>query len=507
MMAITHAQAAAVYLPDITGRKLVPMACDGGMPFAKLPELSTELEGQPYSELNGLKAASFFYKKPPTSSRPEDLSTALFGRQGTIAGHWFSIQGSSEEDKPNQVFVFLLVSALDEDKMNDHHQSILLLWRSFYLLRPLLHSLKEHQQNEKLVVANSNMREQQIDAVLSEKLVGCSTQISEVREQVARFAQNGYSVLVLGETGTGKEVVAGALHRLSTCAKGPYIAENISALPPNLIESELFGYKKGAFTGADSNRDGLIKRASGGTLFLDEIGDLSFELQVKLLRVLQEKTVRPLGAEHSEPVSFRLITATHVDLRDAVNRGHFRSDLFYRISQLAIALPPLRERDGDILHLARFFLQEIAVSSGETTKSLSDAAEARLQSAEFKGNVRELQNCMIKAVFLSEGQLVISENVIDEAIQEGKAGFEVSGDAYGSVGATPSDIRQEDGVLQDIGLRSSLANYEQRLLRAAFDRFSGDRGKMAEFLRLPRRTLANKLLNFNSQTMEFEHDT
>ncbi len=506
MMLQAQAQAVAVYLPEITGRKLLPMACDGGMPLAKLPELHTELALRRYDELESLRRNPFFSRSGSSVSKQDDLQIALFARSGTFTAHRISSGEAPEKEQLTQAYVFLLSSVRGENELLKDHHAFELLWRAFLSLRPLLQLLEQHQQSELNVTAKSKVRKQQLDAVLAESLVGRSPQISSVREQISRFAQSNYAVLIQGETGTGKELAARALHRLSPFAKGPFVAENISALPDNLIESELFGYKKGAFTGADKDRDGLIKRASGGTLFLDEIGDLSIDLQVKLLRVLQEKTVRPLGAEQDEPVSFRLVTATHVALRDAISKAMFRADLFYRISQLVIALPPLRDRDGDICYLAEFFLREIALNNDDRAKSISVDAMDVLQKTEFRGNVRELQNCMIKAAFLAEGSSVITQRMLLQAMQGAEKPSSLSSkaakDGLDHLSANDQDVH----FLQENGLKQSVANYEQRLLRQTFQRFAGDRGQMAEFLRLPRRTLANKLTNFNCQTMEFEHD-
>lgn len=499
----TRAQAIAVYLPDITGRKLIPFACDGGLPVARLPQLDNEVGTERFRELDVLQTEPFYFGKTPSSAKTQDLSTALFCRHGSLVAHRILLETSEGHNAYNQVYVFLLASAGSTPRLQEEHHTLHVLWRSYFHLSPLLVSLENLQKTEETQVEKSKHQKGQVDSMLSESLVGRSPQITQVREKIAQYAQNKYAVLVQGETGTGKEVVARSLHRLSQFSDGPFIAENIAALPENLIESELFGYKKGAFTGATENRDGLVKRASGGTLFLDEIGDLSIDLQVKLLRILQEKKLRPLGGSKDEPVDFRLICATHVDLKKAIENGKFRADLFYRITQLTIDVPPLRSREGDRVHLARHFLQEIAVSNADTSKALSEEAVSLLETAELKGNVRELQNCMIKAVFLAYDTDEISGSILKQAMNEQLDTAAVSG-AQSSLVAGGNGY--DDLLLAEKGLRTVVSNFELDLIRSAYSQFKGDRSKMADFLQIPKRTLANKLSKFNCPTMEFDHE-
>ncbi|MDB5037164.1 MAG: Fis family transcriptional regulator, partial [Bacteriovoracaceae bacterium] len=208
-------------------------------------------------------------------------------------------------------------------------------------------------------------------------------------------------VLVLGETGTGKEVMAGQIHRSSARVSGKFVPINCAAIPETLIESELFGYKKGAFTGANTDREGLIRKAHKGTLFLDEIGDLHLHMQVKLLRVIQEKKFTRLGSTTEEESDFRLICATHQPLDDRIEKGFFRQDLYFRINTIILNLPPLRERPEDLLNLANEFLLEAVQESHKSIKGFDESASTLLLHQEWPGNIRELKNAIQRAVALA----------------------------------------------------------------------------------------------------------
>jgi two-component system response regulator HydG len=206
---------------------------------------------------------------------------------------------------------------------------------------------------------------------------------------------------VSGESGTGKELVARAIHRASRRSGGPFVAINCAAMPESLLESELFGHAKGAYTDARTAEPGLIRRASGGTMVLDEIGDMPLGLQPKLLRVLQERTVRAVGASEETPVDVRFVAASHRDLESAIEEGRFREDLYYRINVVHVPLPPLRARAGDVLPLAQHFLAHFAARADKRVTSMTPAAAERLAAYAWPGNVRELQNCMERAVALT----------------------------------------------------------------------------------------------------------
>jgi transcriptional regulator with PAS, ATPase and Fis domain len=234
------------------------------------------------------------------------------------------------------------------------------------------------------------------------ELVGESGAWRALVEQIPRVAASGLPVLLIGETGTGKELVARAVHALSSRRRQPFVAQNCGATPDTLIESELFGHARGAFTGADRDRIGLFEAAHGGTLFLDEIGDLSAPLQGKLLRALQEREIRRVGENRHRPVDVRLVTATAKSLEAAVETGRFREDLYYRIKVATIELPPLRDRGEDVAILARHFVDRYAAEYGKGAVRLSAAALAVIRGHRWPGNVRELENAIMEAVALAD---------------------------------------------------------------------------------------------------------
>jgi two-component system response regulator PilR (NtrC family) len=236
------------------------------------------------------------------------------------------------------------------------------------------------------------------------RIVGASPCVVQIKSRIEKVATSMAPVLILGESGTGKELVARAVHECSHRAKGPFVAVNCGAIPENLIESEFFGSRKGAFTGATQDREGYFQAAKGGTLFLDEIGDLPLAMQAKLLRVIQERRVRSLGGVQEEAVDVRLVSATHRDLAALVHSGDFRQDLFYRLNVIELRTPALRERREDLPELAHALLQRICTESGLPVPALSPAALAWLQSRELPGNVRELENLLQRAMALSSGE-------------------------------------------------------------------------------------------------------
>jgi transcriptional regulator with GAF, ATPase, and Fis domain len=239
-------------------------------------------------------------------------------------------------------------------------------------------------------------------------MVGDSPPMREVFDLIEKVAPSDVSVLVLGDTGTGKELVARALHEHSRRAGKPLLAENCAAVPPNLLESELFGHKRGAFTGAFADREGHFVAADGGTVFLDEIGDMPLGMQSKLLRVLQDGEVRPVGSNKSRKVDVRVVAATNKDLAAMCRRGAFREDLYYRLAVVTIRLPPLRERPGDLPHLARFLLAKIGADLGREV-GIEPEALAALERWPWPGNVRELENELRRAAVFARGAIGLAE--------------------------------------------------------------------------------------------------
>lgn len=243
-------------------------------------------------------------------------------------------------------------------------------------------------------------------------IIGSCDAMQHLFNQIQKVAPTDTTVLILGESGTGKELVAKEIHQRSPRKNGPLISVNCAAIPDTLIESELFGHEKGAFTGATARREGLVEAANGGTLFLDEIGELPMEAQARLLRLLQEKEVRRVGAVSVFKVNVRVIAATHRNLKVLSELGQFRQDLYYRLNVVSLRLPPLRERQGDILALARFFLARYCEKMGQTPKHFSAGSERLIQTYSWPGNVRELENAIERAVILSDSDL-ITERELD----------------------------------------------------------------------------------------------
>ncbi len=297
----------------------------------------------------------------------------------------------------------------------------------YYIQKPfrndeLVAILRRAAEHRNLRVENRSLKKEirRRDRASAGAPIGSNKKWLEVMRMAEAVAGTESTVLVTGESGTGKEVVARYLHDLSARAEGPFLSINCGALPEGLLESELFGHVKGSFTGAVKDKSGLFTAAAGGTFFLDEIGETTQATQVKLLRVLQQREIIPVGATDAEPIDVRIIAATNRDLEEEIKRGAFRRDLFYRLNVIAIHLPPLRERRDDIPVLAEAFLLESATERGEPVKRLSEDAREMLSEYAWPGNVRELENALERAVILSTGP-VISVTALPERLAERRA--------------------------------------------------------------------------------------
>jgi transcriptional regulator with PAS, ATPase and Fis domain len=291
--------------------------------------------------------------------------------------------------------------------------------------------------------------------------------MQRVYQAVLSVASSNSSVVLRGESGTGKELIAQAIVQSGNRSAMPYIALNCSALPEGLIESELFGYEKGAFTGADGARAGLIESAQGGTLFLDEITTLPQGLQSKLLRVLQERTVQRLGGRTAKKIDFRLITATNEDLEDLVKKGRFREDLYYRINVVPIAIPPLREREGDIAVLVDHFLRVYCAAAKKPLKSLQADVVAILEDYSWPGNVRELENIVQRLVVMGDSPVITAEQLPQALL-------------YSSAASQEAILIPEGGVEFD----AEMERIEVAYLSAALRRTQGKKSAAAELLHI-----------------------
>jgi len=239
-----------------------------------------------------------------------------------------------------------------------------------------------------------------------DRLIGDSAAMQQVRSTIGKLARNQAPVYIAGESGVGKELVARLIHEQGPRASGPFVPVNCGAIPSELMESEFFGHRKGSFTGASVDKEGLFQAAQGGTLFLDEVAELPLHMQVKLLRAIQEKAVRPIGGRDEIPVDVRILSATHKNLGQLVEQGQFRQDLFYRINVIELRVPPLRERRGDVPQLSAFILKALAGKSGESVGQLSPSARDALDAYEFPGNVRELENILERAMAMCDGSTI-----------------------------------------------------------------------------------------------------
>jgi len=266
-------------------------------------------------------------------------------------------------------------------------------------------------------------------------VIGKSPGFKKAMELAKRVSSSQANIIIFGESGSGKEVVAKAVHELGDRKNGPFVAINCSAIPENLLESELFGYAKGAFTGAVGSKTGLFEEANKGTLFLDEIGDLALPLQAKLLRVLQERKIKRIGENTTRDITARVICATHKDLKKEVEKGNFREDLYFRLNVIPIHMPPLRERKEDIIPLSEYFLKKFALLNNANIKGFTKGAIKRLESLNWKGNVRELENAIERAVVLANSEFVDVDDLpgMDQGFGETKAEEGTTGPALFSV--------------------------------------------------------------------------
>jgi two-component system response regulator AtoC len=338
--------------------------------------------------------------------------------------------------------------------------------------------LRKAEERERLRQDVSRLRKEIAHVRGASQLVAEGPAMKEVLRVVQKVANAPATVLIQGESGTGKEVVARAIHELSPRAERPFVAVNCGAIPETLIESELFGYAKGAFTGAQGNKRGLFEEADGGTILLDEIGELPLAVQPSLLRVLQQGEVRRVGDARSTRVDVRVLAATNRDLQQQVAAGKFREDLYYRLNVVGIELPPLRERVEEIPALARRFLEKHAQRMGEPPRRLSEAALQTLRAYRFPGNVRELENALERALVLSD-DVELSPDAFPEAMRAEPI-------------PSPPQALGDD----DLSVKRAQRALEAELIRKALLRTQGNRSKAAELLELSPRALLYKIREY-----------
>jgi Nif-specific regulatory protein len=321
-------------------------------------------------------------------------------------------------------------------------------------------------ERQQLVEENTHLRQELRERYDFSNIMGTSGPMRQVCEQIAQVARTNTTVLIRGESGTGKELIAHAIHYNSLRANKPFVKVSCAALPESLIESELFGYEKGAFTGAQSRRKGRFELAESGTLFLDEIGDVNPGTQVKLLRVLQEREFERLGGTETIRSNVRMIAATHKDMEKMIANGEFREDLYYRLNVFTIFVPPLRDRKSDLLLLSDHFLEKFSREHGKSIKRISTPAIDMLTSYHWPGNVRELENCLERAVLVCDGH-VIHAHHLPPTLQTAEA----------------------SGTVMRLSLKDALAAYEKDLIQDALKTTRGNRAKAARLLNTTERIL------------------
>jgi two-component system NtrC family response regulator len=352
-----------------------------------------------------------------------------------------------------------------------------------YLTKPidleeLLLIFQKVIERSNLIRENKELRAQLQERYTFHNIIYGSPKMEEVMGLVARVAPSQATVLIQGESGTGKELIANAIHYSSPRSNKPLVKVNCSALPEALLESELFGHEKGAFTGAAQRRIGRFEEGDGGTIFLDEIGDLSLAIQVKLLRILQEKEFQRLGSNLSLKADVRVITATHRNLEEAMKKGHFREDLYYRLNVISIQLPPLKERREDIPLLVDFFLKKFSEENQKSISDLSKEARTLLLQYSYPGNVRELENLMERAVVLCRGNVITIQD-LPFHLQEGKS------------------ERLWEFPKKEKSLPESLEEIEKDLIAKALHQHQGVQTKAAESLGISERVLRYKMKKYN----------
>jgi DNA-binding NtrC family response regulator len=353
-----------------------------------------------------------------------------------------------------------------------------------YLTKPvdterLLTLLRRILELHRLRDENRSLKQQITSEQQKARLIGSSPKMVEVMETIRTVAATEATVLIRGESGTGKELVASAIHQLSPRVKHPLVKVNCAAIPETLLEDELFGHERGAFTGAHAQRKGRFETAHRGTIFLDEIGEMSPAVQAKLLRVLQEREFERVGGSETIPVDVRIITSTNRNLEEAVREGKFREDLYYRVNVVPIVLPPLRERREDIAVLASYFLERFAARNSKSFKGITPKAQEKLLAYNWPGNVRELENCIERAVVMGQGDAIGSEDIM--------------------LNPDISGLAHEDVASQLITEGFSVEDFERRLIEASLRKTGGNQSRAAALLGLTRRTLQYRIEKYNIQ--------
>ncbi|MFQ5706377.1 MAG: sigma-54-dependent transcriptional regulator [bacterium] len=354
------------------------------------------------------------------------------------------------------------------------------------LILTIHRAIKNHQ----LLHEVHSLRKQLENRDSLESVMGRSSAITEIHKAIEKVAATKFTVLIQGESGTGKEIVARAIHEFSTISDKPFVAVDCGAIPDTLVESELFGYERGAFTGANRAKEGQFELADSGTIFLDEIGNLPYHVQQKLLRVIQERRVQRLGAKRTRKINVRIIAATNCSLEKKVQQGEFRADLYYRLNEFIILVPPLRDRKEDIIHLSNRFLAETQKELDKKISGMSEKFVRRLLNHPWKGNVRELKNVIRRAALLCEDTIDEVHLVFDEP----------NSDITSTAVLTFSD--QSISPLKDT-VRKVVSKVEREVIENVLQKTQGNKSKAARALEVDYKTLLTKIKSYGIRSMDF----
>ncbi|TLD40808.1 MAG: Response regulator of zinc sigma-54-dependent two-component system [Candidatus Jettenia ecosi] len=351
-----------------------------------------------------------------------------------------------------------------------------------FSLEEVIIKLQKALKHKNMIAENTLLKQQVLSQYGYDNIIGKSEAMKQVFEIISTVSNRDTTILIQGESGTGKELIAGAVHYNSNRCDMPFVKLSCAALNREILESELFGHEKGSFTGAIKTRRGRFELADGGTIFLDDVDDIPLEMQVKLLRVLQEREFERVGGEDTIPVDVRVICATKKELKKLVQKGQFREDLYYRLNVVTIHLSPLRERKGDIPLLVNYFMKKYAIRQRVDVQSISQEALNLLLLYNWPGNIRELENVIEHAVAFCSSRTIIPKNLPINIVE----------------GNAPSGIFPiELSAIDSIDLQETLGEAEKKLLIWAYQKTQGNQVRMSEILRIPRTTLQNKLARYN----------
>jgi DNA-binding NtrC family response regulator len=415
---------------------------------------------------------------------------AILTDQKMPDGEGLDVLAAAREADPNVAVVFLTAVATLELAVESMRKGAFDFLAKPFTPEVLRAAIQRACDHTTLVRENSLLKAEVDRLEGSSEIFGDTAAMREVREKIARVAPTSATVLITGETGTGKELVARAIHRRSPRASKPFLAANCAAFAETLLESELFGHERGAFTGADRSRLGLFEAAHEGTLFLDEVAEMSPAAQAKLLRVLTDGQLMRLGSAKTRGVDVRVLAATHRDLEQRVKEGRFREDLYYRLAVVPISIPPLRERTADVAALCELFLTQTARELKLAKRRLSAQALSRLQAYEFPGNIRELRNLIERAVILSAGEEIGAEHFpLRAGASVSAAGGENGREGQMSFGWI-------ENLPSSFDLRTFLSTVEKSLIERMLQSTRGAQAEAARRLGLSRSDLSYKLLKY-----------